>query len=101
MIVALITSFFAKENTIATLGILYGADPGSAALADVVAVSLAPAARWAFLAMAMLFIPCLATVATIKQETGSWRWTGASIALLLVVSLSAGVLIYQIGSLIL
>jgi ferrous iron transport protein B len=101
MIVALITSFFAKENTIATLGILYGADPGSAALADVVAISLAPAARWAFLAVTMLFIPCLATVATVKQETGSWRWTGASILLLLAVSLGAGVLIYQIGSLIL
>jgi ferrous iron transport protein B len=97
MIVALITSFFAKENTIATLGILYGADPGSAALADVVAVSLAPAARWAFLAVTMLFIPCLATVATIKQETGSWRWTAASIGLLLAVSMSVGVIVFQIG----
>jgi ferrous iron transport protein B len=101
MIVALITSFFAKENTIATLGILYGAAPGSTALADMVAVSLLPAARWAFLVVSMLFIPCLATVATIRQETGSWRWTGASIVLLLAVSLGAGVIVYQIGSLIL
>jgi ferrous iron transport protein B len=101
MIVALITSFFAKENTIATLGILYGADPGSTALADQVALTLIPTARWAFLAVAMLFIPCLATVATIRQETGSWRWTAASILLLLAVSLGVGVVVYQVGSVIL
>jgi len=101
MIVALITSFFAKENTVATLGILYGADPGGAALGGIVAASLLPAARWAFLVVSMLFIPCLATVATIRQETGSWRWTGASILLLLTVSLGAGVVVYQIGSLVL
>jgi ferrous iron transport protein B len=99
MIVALITSFFAKENTIATLGILYGAAPGSTALADMVAVSLLPAARWAFLVVSMLFIPCLATVATIRQETGSWRWTAASILLLLAVSLGAGVIVFQVGRL--
>jgi ferrous iron transport protein B len=97
MIVALITSFFAKENTIATLGILYGADPGSAALSGIIAATLLPAARWAFLAVAMLFIPCLATVATIRQETGSWRWTAASIGLLLAVSMSVGVIVFQIG----
>ena len=44
----------------------------------------------------MLFIPCLATVATIKQETASWKWMWASIGLLLVISLGAGVLIYQV-----
>jgi ferrous iron transport protein B len=98
ILVALITSFFAKENTIATLGILYGADPGSAALGGMIAATLQPAARWAFLAVAMLFIPCMATVATVRQETASWRWTAASIGLLLVVSLSVGVIVFQIGS---
>ena len=45
MIVALITSFFAKENTIATLGVLYGGGAGTAALAAQVAAVLVPAAR--------------------------------------------------------
>ncbi len=43
----------------------------------------------------MLFIPCVATVATIKQETASWKWTAASVGLLLIISLGAGVVIYQ------
>ncbi len=95
MIVALLSSFFAKENTIATLGVLFGAPDSTATLATQVAAVLVPAARLAFLATAMLFIPCLATVATVKQETGSWKWTAASIGLLLAISVGAGILLYQ------
>jgi ferrous iron transport protein B len=100
LIVALLTSFFAKENTIAILGILYGTGEGVATLPAQVAALLAPAARMAFLVVILLFIPCLATAATIKQETGSWRWTAASILLLLGLSLGAGLVVYQVGSLV-
>jgi ferrous iron transport protein B len=100
VIVALLTSFFAKENTIATLGILYGAGEGATTLPTQVAAMLAPAGRMAFMVVILLFIPCLATAATIKQETGSWRWTAASILLLLGLSLGAGLVVYQAGSLI-
>jgi len=43
----------------------------------------------------MLFIPCVATVATVRQETASWRWTAFSVTLLLVVSFAVGIAIYQ------
>ena len=100
LIVALLTSFFAKENTIATLGILFNTDAESVTLAQEVALVLVPAARVAFLAVVMLFIPCLATVATIKQETNSWRWTAGAIGLTLALSLGAGIAIYQVAQLI-
>jgi ferrous iron transport protein B len=100
LIVALLTSFFAKENTIATLGILYGAGQGMTTLPAQVAAVLAPAARMAFMVVILLFIPCLATAATIKQETGSWRWTAASILLLLGLSVGAGMVVYQVSSLV-
>jgi ferrous iron transport protein B len=111
MMVALLTSFVAKENTIATLGVLYGSAVSEATLAagggggeparlvDVLPGVLTPAAALAFLAVQMLFIPCVATVATIRQETGSWKWTVFSIALLLILSFSVGILIYQGGML--
>ncbi len=100
MIVALLTSFFAKENTIATLGILFNTGAGSVTLAQEVSAALAPAARLAFLAVVMLFIPCLATTATIQQETRSWRWTAAAIGLTLALSLAAGIAVYQGGRLV-
>jgi ferrous iron transport protein B len=95
MMVALLTSFVAKENTIATLGVLYSTGEEGARLADTLSGVLTPAAALAFLAMQMLFIPCVAVVATIRQETGSWRWTAFNIALLLLLSFSVGIAIYQ------
>ena len=93
VLVALITSFVAKENTIATLGVLYGN-------LNVTLPAILPiAAGLAFLTFQMLFIPCVATVAVIRQETRSWRWTGASLLLMLGLSLGISVLIYQIGRL--
>jgi ferrous iron transport protein B len=93
--VALVTSFAAKENAIATLGVLYGASEHDIGLAGTLAASIPPAAALAFLATEMLFIPCVATLATIRQETASWRWALLNVALLLVISFAAGILIYQ------
>lgn len=90
LMVALLTSLTAKENTIATLGILFGAAEGDGGLAGRVAAVLTPAGALAFLAVQMLFVPCVATVATIKHETASWRWTVFSVGLSLVVSLLGG-----------
>jgi ferrous iron transport protein B len=95
MMVALLTGFVAKENTIATLGVLYSTGQEGVRLAEVLSGVLTPAAELAFVAVQMLFIPCVATVATTRQETGSWKWTAFSIVLLLVLSFSVGIAIYQ------
>jgi ferrous iron transport protein B len=95
LLVALLSSFVAKENVIATLGILYGAGEESAGLAETLVRLVAPAAALSFLTVTMLFIPCIATVAVILQETRSWRWTLFSVTLLLGIALVAGVLVYQ------
>jgi ferrous iron transport protein B len=73
MMVALLTSCVAKENSTATLGILFGTSEGGAQLTELVGAALTPAAGLAFLTLQMLFIPCAATVAVIKQETGGWK----------------------------
>jgi len=92
LVVALLTSFIAKENSIATLGVLFDAAEG-AGLAETLATIYSVPTGLAFLTMQMLFIPCVATVAVIRQESRSWRWTFFNLAFLLVVSwvASAGV----------
>ena len=94
MMVALLSSFLRKENTIPTLAVLYGAGQGEG-LTQVLANHLHPASALAFMAVQVLFIPCIATLATIKQETKSWGWTLLSTLMLLVISLGSGVIIYQ------
>ena len=97
MVVALLSSLVAKENSIATLGILFGAGEGAAGLDAALAGVLTPAAALAFLVVQMLFIPCVATVAAIKQETRSWGWTAFSVGLLLCISLLGGIAVYQLA----
>ncbi len=94
--VALLTSFLAKENSVATLGVMFGSSQGSG-LAQTLAATYSPASGLAFLVVSLLFIPCAATVAVIRQETGSWRWTLFNIAFMLVLSVGAGVAVYQLA----
>ncbi|HVM70781.1 MAG TPA: ferrous iron transport protein B [Anaerolineales bacterium] len=93
VLVALLTSFIAKENTAATLGVLYGN-------LNVLKTIMTPAAMLAFLVFQILFIPCVGTVAAIQQETKSWKWTATSVGIQLVLSLSLAVAVFQIGRLI-
>jgi ferrous iron transport protein B len=96
LIVALLSSFVAKENAVATLGVLYG-NEAKLGLAEHVASTLTPAAALAFLVVQMTFIPCAATVAAMKQETGGWKWPAFSIGLLLVISFGAAAIVYQLA----
>jgi len=95
LLVALLSSFMAKENAIATLGILYGGGEKGIGLAETLVASVAPASGLAFLTATMLFIPCAATVAVMRQETGSWRWVLFGIGMMLLIALGAAVLVYQ------
>jgi ferrous iron transport protein B len=97
--VALLTSFAAKENAVATLGVLFASSEASG-LAGTLATVYTPATALAFLTVSLLFIPCAATVAAIRQETGSWRWTLLNIAMMLAISLAAGVAVYALAGVI-
>jgi ferrous iron transport protein B len=94
--VALITSFPAKENAIATLGVLFGSSP-EAGLAATLTGTFSTASALSFLVVTMLFVPCMATVAVIRQETHSWRWTFVNLALLLAISIAAGAGVYHLA----
>lgn len=92
--VSLLTSFPAKENAIATLGVLFGST-AETGLAATLAAAYSTATALAFLVVSILFIPCIATVAVTRQETGSWGWTLLSLGMLLGLSIGAGVLVYH------
>ncbi|HBG74740.1 MAG TPA: ferrous iron transport protein B [Anaerolineae bacterium] len=94
--VALIASFPAKENAIAALGVLFGSSP-QGGLTQMLTASYSTASALSFLVVTMLFIPCMATVAVIRQETGSWRWTLLNIVMMLTLSFIAGISVYHLA----
>ncbi len=93
--VALITSFPAKENAIATLGVLFGSS-AEGGLAQTLAATFSVATATAFLTVSLLFIPCMATVAVIRQESGSWRWALADMGMFLAISIAAGTAVFHL-----
>ena len=93
LIVATLSAFVAKENSIAALGIIFGEE--GQALGATLAMALTPATALAFLVLNILFVPCVATVAAVRQETRSWGWTAASCALMLASALLFSTLVYQ------
>jgi ferrous iron transport protein B len=95
MLMALLTSFVAKENTIATLGVLFASQTQNTPLPALVAAQLSLAGGLAFLVVQMLFIPCAATLSTLRQEAG-WRWAAVSVMLQLGISVGMGIAVYQI-----
>jgi len=93
MMVALLASIVAKEQSIATLAVLTAGS--GAPLVAVLPQLLSPAAGLAFLVVQMLFVPCIGTLTAIRHETGSWRWTALSVTYLAVLSFGVGIGVYQ------
>jgi ferrous iron transport protein B len=103
--VAVLTGFVAKEIVVSTLGVLYaaGADVNeeSEALRRSLRTSgITPLGAYALMAFVLIYIPCLATVAVIRRETNSWKWTGLSISYSLVLAWVVSFLIYQGGTIV-
>jgi ferrous iron transport protein B len=93
MITALLTGLVAKENVVATLGVLYSV--GREGLTHILPTIMSPASAAAFLVVMMLFIPCAATIAVLKKEMNSNKWFYASIVMTLVVSYLGGIAAYN------
>jgi ferrous iron transport protein B len=97
LIVALLSSAVTKETGVAVLGVVYGAGTDGAGLQEILTAAVPPASALAYLAVQMLFIPCVPTLWVMARETGSWKWSLASTAVMLVVSLAIGAVAFQTG----
>ena len=103
MAVAAVTGLIAKENVVATFGLLFGfaevAEDGTEIWGNLASV-MTPVASYGFLVFNLLCAPCFAAMGAIKQEMNNAKWfwfaIGYQCGLAYVVSLC----IYQIGTLI-
>ena len=91
--IALVAGLVAKEITLGTLEFLYG-DVG----AIVNAISLP--SLIAFITIYAYYMPCIATISTIKSESGSWKHTAKAILVSVSISLLLGYAVFSILSLV-
>jgi len=86
---ALFAGFMAKESVVSTLSVLYGST-------DILLASITPLAAAAFLVFCLLYTPCVAAVASIKQELGS-KWAVAVVILQCAIAWICAFIVRMIG----
>ena len=101
MAVAAITGLIAKENVVATFGILFGfaevAEDG-AEIWGQLGASIVPIAAYGFLVFNLLCAPCFAAMGAIKREMNNTKWFWFAIGYQTVLAYIVAFCIYQIGS---
>ena len=83
--IAVIAAVAAKEVMVSTLGTIYAieaSDADSKSLEEFLSTDpdFNPAIGLGLMVFALLYLPCLATMAVLKRETDSWKWFGAVFA---------------------
>lgn len=102
--VATVTGFLAKENVVATFGVLFGlgaelteSDPN---LVSTMGQLFNVVSAYSFMAFTLLAAPCFAAIGAIKREMGSWKWTFIAIGYQTGLAYVVSLIIYQVGRLI-
>jgi len=98
--VALIFGVAGKEIIVGTFGTLYGSGDASVFnLSSALGADFTALSSYAFMVFVLLYTPCVATLATIKRETNSWKWTLFSATYSFVIAYLAAFAIYNGGRL--
>ena len=104
IVVALIAGISAKEVVVSSCAVLFGvpnvnSSAGMASLyAGLSAIGFGPLNAVCLMVFCLLYVPCAATIITIRRESGSRRWTALSVIFQLATAWVMSFLIYQIGS---
>jgi ferrous iron transport protein B len=92
--ICLLTGVAAKEIVVSTMGVIYQADEGNhnsrslqtkiqaATYSDGLHAGkpvFTPLATFSFILFTLLYFPCIATIAAIYKESGSWKWAAFSV----------------------
>ena len=103
--VALLCGISAKEVVVSSFSVLFGianinSAAGMAELSGVLGQNGFTALNaYCLMLFCLLYVPCVATIGTIRRETRSWKWTFGMIAFQLLLAWSVSALVFQIGSL--
>lgn len=97
---ALITGLSAKEAVVSTLAVLTGA-PDTASLSSMLSTMFTPLTAFVFLCFCLLYVPCIATLATIRREMGGMKYALSVAAFQIAVAWIVSFIIYHVGLLIL
>ncbi len=113
--ISLVTGFAAKEIVVSTMGVLYQSDDGggdaeSSSLQNRIRDEVyttgskagqpvfTPLTGLSFLLFVLFYLPCVAVIAAVGRESGSWKWAGFVLFYTTAIAWMASFVVYQVGS---
>ena len=111
--VSLLAGVGAKEVVASTMAVVYASSEqeaeqleedyangnGELRISQLIHDNMTPLSAASMLIFILLYMPCISTVAAIKNESGHWRWALFTIVYTIGLAWIASTLFYQIGSL--
>ncbi|MEQ1782065.1 MAG: ferrous iron transporter B [Hyphomonadaceae bacterium] len=101
MVVALIPGMAAREAAVSSLGLIYSLGPvdeTSQALHTTLSAAWSLPMALSFIAWYVYAPQCFATLATVRRETNSWKWTGFMFAYLIGLAYLASLATFWIAT---
>lgn len=98
--IGLLSGVGAKELVVSTLGVLYTneGDIENVNLSD--RIPITPLVALGYMLFVLIYFPCIATFAAIRQESGSWKWALFAATYTTVLAWFVAFVVYQVGNLV-
>ena len=113
--VSLVTGMAAKEVVVSTMAVLYQADDDIVTSGSLITKLqnqtyqkgkkigkkvFTPLVSYTFLLFVLIYLPCIAVIAAIKRESGTWKWAVFTVFYTTLTAWIISFLVYQIGSMV-
>ena len=97
--IGMLSGVGAKELVVSSLGVLYADDAEADQTTLAQRLPITPLVAYGYMVFILLYFPCVATLAAIRQEAGGWKWAAFAAAYTTVLAWIMSFAVYQIGGL--
>ena len=97
--IGILSGIGAKELVVSSLGVLYADDAEADETTLAERLPITPLVAYGYMVFVLLYFPCIATIAAIRQEAGGWKWALFTAGYTTVLAWVISFAIYQIGGL--
>lgn len=97
--IGILSGVGAKELVVSSLGVLYADDAEADETTLAQRLPITPLVAYGYMVFILLYFPCVATLAAIRQEAGGWKWAAFAAAYTTILAWIMSFAVYQIGRL--
>ena len=97
--IGILSGVGAKELVVSSLGVLYADDVEADQTTLAERLPITPLVAYGYMVFVLLYFPCIATLAAIRQEAGSWKWAAFAATYTTVLAWIMSFAVHQLGGL--